>query len=249
MCESNQPFFPELICGPEDPTKECVLRTDLEKSRLKDQYCTGDFGQGGGCQAASQVYSDRSNTSRESRRMTINISEDRHARESINSASTIRQDRPKTSPFLVILTTEQARSIYLLRSASSAEGSLALSVAGKSSLVAELFGVSPKTIRDVWNRKTWTQVSLNHLSTDCQESHPSLQVTRTLWSEEEACQYERENMTPEQRAAAGDLELLTPKRRGRPPGSKDARPRKRRRAPPPPPHRLPSPHPACLPPS
>ncbi len=38
-------------------------------------------------------------------------------------------------------------------------------------------------------------------------------------------------MTPEQRAAAGDTELLFLKRRGRPPGSKDARPRKRRRSP------------------
>ena len=34
-------------------------------------------------------------------------------------------------------------------------------------------------------------------------------------------------MTPEQRAALGDTEQYL-KRRGRPPGSKDARPRKRR---------------------
>jgi hypothetical protein len=31
-------------------------------------------------------------------------------------------------------------------------------VAGKSSMVAEMYGVSPKTIRDIWNRKTWAQV-------------------------------------------------------------------------------------------
>jgi hypothetical protein len=66
----------------------------------------------------------------------------------------------RSSPFIVILTTDQARTIYRLRSASTAEGgSLSKSVAGKSSLVAEMFGVSPKTIRDVWNRKTWIQVS------------------------------------------------------------------------------------------
>ena len=70
-------------------------------------------------------------------------------------------DKPKPGiPFLVILTAEQARSIYCMRSASAAEGSHAKSFAGKSSLVAEMFGVSPKTIRDVWNRKTWTQVCL-----------------------------------------------------------------------------------------
>jgi hypothetical protein len=55
------------------------------------------------------------------------------------------------------------------------------------------------------------------------------QATRSFWSEEEAGLYERERMTPEQRAAAGDTEPLALKRRGRPPGSKDARPRKLRR--------------------
>eukprot|EP00291_Cryptomonas_curvata_P013449 CAMPEP_0172184708 /NCGR_PEP_ID=MMETSP1050-20130122/19733_1 /TAXON_ID=233186 /ORGANISM="Cryptomonas curvata, Strain CCAP979/52" /LENGTH=262 /DNA_ID=CAMNT_0012858551 /DNA_START=163 /DNA_END=948 /DNA_ORIENTATION=+ len=130
-----------------------------------------------------------------------------------NSAtpSVLDKKHPKTGcPFIVILTADQARNIYLLRSASTAEGPAATSVSGKSSLVAELFGVSPKTIRDVWNRKTWTQ------------------VTRSLWSEGEACLHEREHMTPEQRAAAGDTEPFLLKRRGRPPGSKDARPRKRR---------------------
>lgn len=48
-----------------------------------------------------------------------------------------------------------------------------------------------------------------------------------MWSEEEADLYSREHMTPEQRAALGDTEQYL-KRRGRPPGSKDARPRKRR---------------------
>jgi hypothetical protein len=65
---------------------------------------------------------------------------------------------PARNPFLVILTADQAKSIYSLRSASTAEGPHAHLVAGKSSLVAEMYGVSPKTIRDVWNRKTWTQV-------------------------------------------------------------------------------------------
>ena len=62
------------------------------------------------------------------------------------------------TPFLVILTADQARMIYSLRSESTTQSFELRSVAGKSSLVAELYGVSPKTIRDVWNRKTWTQV-------------------------------------------------------------------------------------------
>ena len=48
-----------------------------------------------------------------------------------------------------------------------------------------------------------------------------------MWTAEEAELYEREHMTPQQRAALGDTEQYL-RRRGRPPGSKDARPRKRR---------------------
>ena len=77
-----------------------------------------------------------------------------------SSADEIHQDKRVYNPFIVILTADQARSIYLLRSASSAGESLIQTVAGKSSLVAEMFGVNPKTIRDVWSRKTWTKVSL-----------------------------------------------------------------------------------------
>ena len=58
------------------------------------------------------------------------------------------------NPFLVILTTEQARAIYTLRSTATAQGPEAQQVAGKSSLVAELFHVSPKTIRDVVSSRT-----------------------------------------------------------------------------------------------
>ena len=79
--------------------------------------------------------------------------------ESKQLKSKAKTDKDQTrNPFLVILTADQARSIYSLRSPSTAEGPAAHLVAGKSSLVAEMYGVSPKTIRDVWNRKTWTQV-------------------------------------------------------------------------------------------
>ena len=64
---------------------------------------------------------------------------------------------PSKHPFVVILNAVQARSIYMLRSTSSAAPEMQ-SVAGKSTIVAELYRVSPKTIRDIWNRKTWTQV-------------------------------------------------------------------------------------------
>ena len=175
------------------------------------------------------------------------------------------------TPFLVILTADQARMIYSLRSESTAQSFELRSVAGKSSLVAELYGVSPKTIRDVWNRKTWTQVRtqvfhLSHYDSFDQMTIFCTQVTRPLWTAEEAEHYEREHMPADQvfatlsfrsfifikllkisdifndtaktfliellsqRAALGHAEPDC-KRRGRPPGSKDARPRKRRSAP------------------
>jgi hypothetical protein len=93
---------------------------------------------------------------------------------------TIRGAPTSKTPFLVILTADQARMIYSLRSETTAQTFELRSVAGKSSLVAELYGVSPKTIRDVWNRKTWTQ------------------VTRPMWTAEEAEHYEREHMPPDQ---------------------------------------------------
>eukprot|EP00292_Cryptomonas_paramecium_P019813 CAMPEP_0113697684 /NCGR_PEP_ID=MMETSP0038_2-20120614/22272_1 /TAXON_ID=2898 /ORGANISM="Cryptomonas paramecium" /LENGTH=120 /DNA_ID=CAMNT_0000620725 /DNA_START=115 /DNA_END=474 /DNA_ORIENTATION=+ /assembly_acc=CAM_ASM_000170 len=100
-------------------------------------------------------------------------------------AQAMTGNNPSKHPFVVILNAAQARSIYLLRSTASASPEMH-SVAGKSTIVAELYRVSPKTIRDIWNRKTWTQ------------------VTRQLWTPEEATQYAREHMTPEERAALGE---------------------------------------------
>ena len=43
---------------------------------------------------------------------------------------------------------------------------------GQSSRVAKQFGVSPKTIRDIWNRRTWTQTTA-HLWSDEATSIPT----------------------------------------------------------------------------
>mmetsp|Transcript_38222 Transcript_38222/g.93027 ORF Transcript_38222/g.93027 Transcript_38222/m.93027 type:complete len:644 (-) Transcript_38222:257-2188(-) len=113
-------------------------------------------------------------------------------------------------PFVVILSKQQATDIYMMRSPDTTTDEFK-DVAGKSSMVAEMYRVSPKTIRDIWNRKTWTQ------------------VTRASWSAEEAEEHAQEQalakLPPAERAALKD-ELK--KRRGRPPGSKDTRPRRRR---------------------
>eukprot|EP00284_Hemiselmis_tepida_P009890 CAMPEP_0174927966 /NCGR_PEP_ID=MMETSP1355-20121228/22666_1 /TAXON_ID=464990 /ORGANISM="Hemiselmis tepida, Strain CCMP443" /LENGTH=598 /DNA_ID=CAMNT_0016174105 /DNA_START=290 /DNA_END=2082 /DNA_ORIENTATION=- len=113
-------------------------------------------------------------------------------------------------PFVVILSKQQATDIYMMRSPETTTDEFK-DVAGKSSMVAEMYRVSPKTIRDIWNRKTWTQ------------------VTRTSWTAEEAEEYAQEQalakLPPSERAALKDD---FKKRRGRPPGSKDTRPRRRR---------------------
>jgi hypothetical protein len=130
---------------------------------LRDKYCNIDHSSG--CEMPDGVYAPSQaceiNVSSFDRLMEVKTEIMLENRLACKSAIQSEPDKkhPKTGyPFIVVLTADQARSIYLLRSASTAEGSSAQSVAGKSSLVAELFGVSPKTIRDVWNRKTWTQV-------------------------------------------------------------------------------------------
>mmetsp|Transcript_6524 Transcript_6524/g.15193 ORF Transcript_6524/g.15193 Transcript_6524/m.15193 type:complete len:329 (+) Transcript_6524:217-1203(+) len=78
----------------------------------------------------------------------------------------------KRKPWRILLTGEQAREIYLRRPGTENPGT-------SLSLAAE-FGVSVKTIRDIWNRETW------------------IRSTRPLWTPEEqelhlaACQAKTE---------------------------------------------------------
>ena len=45
-------------------------------------------------------------------------------------------------------------------------------VRGESSVLAKQYGVSPKTIREIWNRKSWTEATaaLWHQTKVCAES-------------------------------------------------------------------------------
>ena len=173
MSEEIQSFFSELVC---EPVKENLLHAYSEKALLRVEYRNTNIWQDGKGQPAPQaditMCSTQSNgsTRRNGRRMPANTAEHPDNGYACESATDFpvscdrgQNDKPKSGPFLVILTAEQARTIYLLRSESTSEGISALSVAGKSSLVSEMFGVSPKTIRDVWNRKTWTQVPFDKL--------------------------------------------------------------------------------------
>ncbi len=65
----------------------------------------------------------------------------------------------KRKPWRILLTGEQARDIYLRRPGQENPGT--------SMALAAEFGVSVKTIRDIWNRETW------------------IRSTRALWTSEE----------------------------------------------------------------
>jgi hypothetical protein len=59
-----------------------------------------------------------------------------------------------------MLTALQAYQIYLMKP----DPLMAPSIqngGSQSRMIAELYGVSPKTIRDIWNKKTWTRATEN----------------------------------------------------------------------------------------
>ena len=63
----------------------------------------------------------------------------------------------------IILTSVQAVEIYKQRQIKShTETSLCSKIRGQSVAIAEKYGVSPKAIRDIWNKRTWVD-STKHL--------------------------------------------------------------------------------------
>ena len=59
-----------------------------------------------------------------------------------------------------ILTEKQAKEIYQIYLAKfSFSSSFMKAKNGTSTQLASIYGVSPKTIRDIWNRRTWTSVT------------------------------------------------------------------------------------------
>ena len=59
-----------------------------------------------------------------------------------------------------ILTEKQAKEIYQIYLADfSPSSSFMEAKNGTSTQLASIYGVSPKTIRDIWNRRTWTSVT------------------------------------------------------------------------------------------
>ncbi len=68
-----------------------------------------------------------------------------------------------------ILSQHQAIKIYRLRKPKSDSGVGPRSL-GNSSVLSKLYGVSPKAIRDIWNRRTWIDQT-RHLWTNDEDRH------------------------------------------------------------------------------
>ena len=60
-----------------------------------------------------------------------------------------------------LLTKEQAAEIYMIRKADRQQGIDPI-LGSRSAQIAKTYGVSPKAIRDIWNRRTW-QNETRHL--------------------------------------------------------------------------------------
>lgn len=92
------------------------------------------------------------------------------------------------------LSFEEAREIYSKRPQGNSDSDTVLS----SAMLSNQYKISPKAIRDIWNKRTW------------------IKATQSMWTREEIEEYvEKAN-------------LKQAKKPGRPVGAKDTRPRKKR---------------------
>ena len=76
---------------------------------------------------------------------------------------------PSNARQRIVLTVSQARDIYALNYLASNVAStpnLLGQEVSNSVLLAAQYGVSPKTIRDIWNRKSWAQTTADLFESD-----------------------------------------------------------------------------------
>jgi hypothetical protein len=108
------------------------------------------------------------------------------------------------------LTKQQAMDIFDLRIPRRGTGgsSVHLTISSRSVSISKAFGVSPKAVRDIWNRRTW-----------CKATSSMLSETDGILHENRVKAF-RENDWPK-------FEPQT-RKVGRPRGSKDSKPRQRR---------------------
>eukprot|EP00292_Cryptomonas_paramecium_P013682 CAMPEP_0113664654 /NCGR_PEP_ID=MMETSP0038_2-20120614/1859_1 /TAXON_ID=2898 /ORGANISM="Cryptomonas paramecium" /LENGTH=223 /DNA_ID=CAMNT_0000579899 /DNA_START=11 /DNA_END=682 /DNA_ORIENTATION=+ /assembly_acc=CAM_ASM_000170 len=92
-----------------------------------------------------------------------------------HNSPTASQSNGRPGQPRAVLSKEQAIQIYLYRKASSA--SLDPYLLGNAAAVATIFRISPKTVRDIWNRRTWTEET-QHLWTEGEQ--PVLRSKRRM---------------------------------------------------------------------
>ena len=82
----------------------------------------------------------------------------------------------------MLLTQHQAVAIYEQRPRN--HESVNFKNVSKSRMLGEKFGVSPKTIRDIWNRRTWVSATLRLFLNDQQSAgaSPADQLTEVCQS-------------------------------------------------------------------
>ena len=66
----------------------------------------------------------------------------------------------------IVLTGRQAAEIFRLKSVVEKNQRIDRRAVSRSRLVAEQYGVSPKTVRDIWNRKTWVFATMHIFLTE-----------------------------------------------------------------------------------
>ncbi|KAJ1477821.1 hypothetical protein T484DRAFT_2995142, partial [Baffinella frigidus] len=114
------------------------------------------------------------------------------------------------------LSKEQAAVIYVLRPPQKDHPYPRHVAAGNSQLLSKWFGVSPKAVRDVWNRRTWAHATGKHVPESVLDALP-------MMMEQQA---KARSARRERPAVVKEGVVVRPP--GRPIGSKDMKPRRRR---------------------
>ena len=131
-------------------------------------------------------------------------------------------NRPAGRRLRATLTKEQAALIYTLRPPDKDDPN-PNKMAGNSQLLSKRFGVSPKAVRDVWNRRTWA-----HATKDAPSSSPAdLELLEHSMESEKSQAASTKTQHEQSLCNRAGINIRSP---GRPVGSKDSKPRRRRSA-------------------
>eukprot|EP00960_Hanusia_phi_P055172 762900-Hanusia_phi.AAC.1 len=122
-----------------------------------------------------QLIESSKDTGKKRSRSTFNPEHDCEVGISSSSSSSKRHE--SNLPGKIVLTAETACEIYSMRPSRSDDSKGEARAKSHSAEIARKYGVTAKTIRDIWNRSTWSK------------------ATRKLWTEEETRIYHHNKLT------------------------------------------------------